>query len=50
MRETYIHGVAAGRDLAGVALRERPEKGVGKGVFPKVGEYLLLNLEARVVG
>lgn len=47
---THIHGVAAGRDLAGVALGQSPVEGVGKGVLAEVGQYLLLDLESGEVG
>jgi hypothetical protein len=47
---THVHGVAAGRDLAGVALGESPVEGVGKGVLAEVGEHLLLDLESGEVG
>jgi len=47
---THIHGVAAGRDLAGVALGQSPVEGVGKGVLAEVGQHLLLNLESGEVG
>ena len=48
--DTHLHGVATGRDLAGVALAQRPVDGVGQGVFPQVGESLLLDLELEEVG
>lgn len=53
MREqlvTHIHSVSTGRDLAGVALSQSPVERVGKGIFPQVGEKLLVNLEGREVG
>jgi len=50
MSKSYIHGVAAGGDLAGMSLGQAPEHRVGKGVFPHVGQDFLLNLEGRVVG
>lgn len=48
--KTHIHGVAAGRDLAGVTLAQGPEDGVGKGVFAEVGKDTLLGLEGSKVG
>jgi hypothetical protein len=47
---THIHGVAAGRDFAGVALGQSPEEGVGKGVLAEVGEHILVDLEGGEVG
>ena len=48
--QTHIHGVAAGGDLAGVALGQSPEEGVGKGVLAEVGQQLVINLEGGEVG
>jgi hypothetical protein len=46
---THIHGVTAGRDLAGVALGQSPVEGVGQGVLAEVGEDLLIDLEGGKV-
>ena len=48
--QTHVHGVAAGGDLAGVALGQSPEDGVGKGVLAEVGEQLVIDLEGGEVG
>jgi hypothetical protein len=50
IEKTHIHGVAAGRDLAGVTLGQSPEEGVGKGVLAEVGEQPLVDLEGGEVG
>ncbi len=50
MRAAYIHGVATGRLLAGVALGKSPVEGVGESIFPEVGEELLVDLEGSEVG
>lgn len=47
---TYIHGISAGRLLAGVALGQSPVQGVGKAVLAHVREDLVINLESREVG
>lgn len=44
-----VHSVATGRLLAGVALSQTPEDGVGKGVLLQVGEDLLVSLEGGEV-
>lgn len=49
--EAYIHGVATGRLLAGVALGESPVEGVGEAVLAHVGENtIVLNLERGEIG
>lgn len=40
-----VHSVATGRLLAGVALSQTPEDGVGESVLAQVGEELLVGLE-----
>jgi hypothetical protein len=45
-----VHGVSAGRLLAGVTLSESPEEGVGKAVLAEVAENLLINLEGGEIG
>lgn len=40
-----VHSVATGRLLAGVALSQTPEDGVGESVLAQVGEELLIGLE-----
>jgi hypothetical protein len=45
-----VHGVAAGGLLAGVALSECPEEGVGKCVLAEAAKDGLVNLEGREVG
>jgi hypothetical protein len=47
---TYVHGVSAGRLLAGVTFSESPEEGVGKAVLAEVAENLLINLEGGEIG
>lgn len=47
---TYIHGVAAGGDLAGVTLGQSPEERVREGVFAEVGKKLFIDLEGGEVG
>jgi hypothetical protein len=47
---TYVHGISAGRLLAGVTLSESPEEGVGKAVLAEVAENLLINLESGEIG
>ena len=47
---TYVHGVLAGRLLAGVTLSQCPEERVGESVLAEVGEDLILNLESRELG
>ena len=49
-RRTHVHGVATGRDLAGVTLAESVVEGVGEGVLAEVGKDLLINLESGEVG
>lgn len=49
-RRTHVHGVATGRDLAGVTLAESPVEGVGEGVLAEVAKNLLINLESGEVG
>lgn len=46
---TYVHGISAGRLLAGVTLGQTPVNSVGKRVFPEVGQELLINLESGEV-
>ena len=45
-----VHGVAAGRLLAGVALGQSPVEAVGQSVLAKVGEDLVIDLERGEVG
>jgi hypothetical protein len=45
-----VHGVSAGRLLAGVTFSESPEEGVGKAVLAEVAENLLINLEGGEIG
>lgn len=47
---TYVHGVATGRDLAGVTLSQSPVDGVGKSVLAEVGDELLVDLKGGEVG
>lgn len=47
---THVHGVAAGRDLAGVTLSKSPVERVGEAVLPQVGDSPVLDLEGREVG
>ena len=49
-RRTHVHGVATGRNLAGVTLAESPVEGVGEGVLAEVAKNLLINLESGEVG
>ena len=49
-RRTHVHGVATGRDLAGVTLAESVVEGVGESVLAEVGKDLLINLESGEVG
>lgn len=49
MAYTYVHSAAAGRDLAGVALGQSPEKGVGQSVLAEVGDLVLISLEGKEV-
>lgn len=49
-RYTHVHGVAAGRDLAGVTLGKSPVERVGEAVLPQVGDNIILDLEGGEVG
>lgn len=49
-RRTHVHGVATGRNLAGVTLAESPVEGVGEGVLAEVAKDLFINLESGEVG
>lgn len=46
---THVHGISAGRLLAGVTLSQTPVDSVGERVFPEVGQELLINLESGEV-
>lgn len=48
--KTYVHGIATGRLLAGVALGKSPIQGVGKAVLAEVGEDVVVSLESGNVG
>lgn len=46
---TYVHGVSAGRLLAGMTLSKTPVDGIGESVLLQVGQELLVDLEGREV-